>query len=79
MLQHPRCLQAAREIAGTIATANNRVLLNSESLLLNLVSQSSLGPTLQANHAWIGNCVLTINGESVSMLNCLTEIIFRTL
>ena len=32
------CLQAAREIAGTIATANNRVLLNSESLLLNLVS-----------------------------------------
>lgn len=31
------CLQAAREIAGTIASANNRVLLNSESLLLNLV------------------------------------------
>ncbi len=29
--------QAAREIAGTIASANNRVLLNSESLLLNLV------------------------------------------
>ncbi len=29
--------QAAREIAGTIASSNNRVFLNSDSLLLNLV------------------------------------------
>ena len=29
--------QAAREIAGTIANSNNRVFLNSDSLLLNLV------------------------------------------
>ena len=36
------CLQAAREIAGTMASANNRVLLNSESLLLNLVNSCNI-------------------------------------
>ncbi|CAK0781536.1 Prohibitin-1, subunit of the prohibitin complex (Phb1p-Phb2p) [Coccomyxa viridis] len=39
-----RKIEAAREIAGTIATANNRVLLNSESLLLNL---DSIAPDLR--------------------------------
>ena len=62
------CPQAAREIAGTIATANNRVLLNSESLLLNLVSQLSLGPMLQADDALIGNCVSTFDGEYVQRI-----------
>ncbi len=33
-------LQAAREIANTIAQSQNRVFLNSDSLLLNLVSFS---------------------------------------
>ena len=32
------CVQAAREIASTISNSSNRVLLNSDSLLLNLVS-----------------------------------------
>lgn len=31
-------LQAARDIASTIAASQNRVFLNSDSLLLNLVS-----------------------------------------
>lgn len=43
-------LQAAREIAGTIANSNNRVFLNSDSLLLNLVrtlqEHSALQPSL---------------------------------
>lgn len=33
-----RKIEAARDIAGTIAAANNRVFLNADSLLLNLVS-----------------------------------------
>lgn len=36
-VQRASCSQAAREIAGTIANSNNRVFLNSDSLLLNLV------------------------------------------
>ena len=35
-LSCPFALQAAREIAGTIAQSANRVFLNAESLLLNL-------------------------------------------
>ena len=73
------CTQAAREIAGTIATANNRVLLNSESLLLNLVSQFSLGPKLQAKYAFIVDCWSTSGGNDVSMLSCPTEDIFSAL
>ena len=37
-LGHCVWLQAARDIAGTISTSSNRVFLNSDSLLLNLVS-----------------------------------------
>ena len=33
-------LQAARDVAGTISSANNRVFLNADSLLLNLVCLS---------------------------------------
>lgn len=35
------CLQAAREIASTISSANNRVFLSADSLLLNLVSHQA--------------------------------------
>ena len=42
-------LQAAREIAGTIANSNNRVFLNSDSLLLNLVRTLQC---LAATSAW---------------------------
>ncbi|KAK9845946.1 hypothetical protein WJX81_006637 [Elliptochloris bilobata] len=40
-----RKIEAAREIAGTIANSNNRVFLNSDSLLLNLGDQSSTNLT----------------------------------
>lgn len=39
-------LQAARDIAGTISTSSNRVFLNSDSLLLNLVSAALPPPAL---------------------------------
>lgn len=42
-------MQAAREIAGTIANSNNRVFLNSDSLLLNLVRTLQC---LAATSAW---------------------------
>lgn len=35
------CLQAAREVAHTIAESSNKVYLNSESLLLNVVGTGS--------------------------------------
>ena len=37
LTEHCVLLQAAREIAGTVSSSNNRVFLNSDSLLLNLV------------------------------------------
>eukprot|EP00891_Asterochloris_glomerata_P004708 jgi/Astpho2/4708/Aster-00266 len=38
-----RKIEAARDIAGTIAAANNRVFLNADSLLLNLAEMDVLG------------------------------------
>ena len=38
-----RRIEAAREVAGTIATSNNRVFLTSDSLLLNLSSKDKGG------------------------------------
>jgi len=37
MFRPDSCMQAAREIAATISSANNRVYLTADSLLLNLV------------------------------------------
>ena len=57
----PVLLQAAREIAGTVSSSNNRVFLNSDSLLLNLVRASYLQMQflhIYQEHAANERCVL---------------------
>jgi prohibitin 2 len=41
-----RRIEAARDIAQTISTSNNRVMLNADSLLLNLVGRCRCSLTL---------------------------------
>ena len=45
------CVQAARDIAGTIANSSNRVLLNADSLLLNLVGLNER--CMSHLHSWL--------------------------
>jgi hypothetical protein len=62
-----RKIEAARDIAGTISGAANKVFLSSDSLLLNLVSLVSLPNPDSSNRHFIW---LQVSGSSYSRIQC---------
>ncbi len=67
-----RKIEAARDIAGTISGAANKVFLSSDSLLLNLVSLVSMPnpDSSNAHFAW-----LKVSGISYGTIPCISTLL----